>query len=111
MIQHEKNTKTRIFCSHSNMLGSKSLFYHFLNIPLIIQLVNNLKYCSQKLIQECQRISKAREIQLWPCWGIENEIVVFLINEGSNLECYHGNKIFDILEFLSSCFISVPKVT
>ena len=24
---------------------------------------------------------------------------MFLINEGSNRECCHGNKIFDILEF------------
>ena len=54
---------------------------------------------------------KARETPLRSYWGIENEIIVFLINEGSNRECCHGNKIFDILEFLSSCFISVPSFT
>ena len=43
--------------------------------------------------------------------GVENEIIVFLINEGSNRECCYGNKIFHILEFLSSCFISVPSFT
>ena len=43
--------------------------------------------------------------------GVENEIIVFLSNEGSNRECCHGNKIFDILEFLPSCFISVPSFT
>ena len=42
--------------------------------------------------------------------GVENEIIVFLINEGSNRGC-NGNKIFDILEFPSSCFISVPSST
>ena len=41
----------------------------------------------------------------------KNEIIVFLINEGLNRECWHGNKIIDILEFLSSCFISVPSFT
>ena len=43
--------------------------------------------------------------------GVENEIIVFLINEASYRECCHGNKIFDILEFLSSCFIRVPSST
>ena len=43
--------------------------------------------------------------------GVEDEIIAFLINEGSKRECCHGNKIFDILEFLSSCFISVPSFT
>ena len=31
---------------------------------------------------------------------------MFLIDEGSNRECCHDNKIFDIL---SSCFVSVPS--
>ena len=44
-------------------------------------------------------------------WGVENEIIAFLINEGSNREYCDGNKIFDILEFLSSSFISVPSFT
>ena len=39
--------------------------------------------------------------------GVENEIIVFLISECSNRECCHGSKKFDILEFLSSRFISV----
>ena len=43
--------------------------------------------------------------------GVENEIIVFLISEGSNRECCHGNKKIAILEFLSSCFISVPSFT
>ena len=43
--------------------------------------------------------------------GVENEIIVFLIKEGSNREGCNGNRIFDILEFLSSCFISVPNFT
>ena len=43
---------------------------------------------------------KAREIPLWPYRGIENEIIVFLINESSNRECCHDNKMFNILEFL-----------
>ena len=43
--------------------------------------------------------------------GVKNEIIVFLINKVSNQECCHGNKIFDILEFFSSCFISVPSFT
>ena len=51
--------------------------------------------------------TKAKEIPLWPYWEVENEIIVLLINEGSNRECCHDNKISDILEFLSSCFISV----
>ena len=54
---------------------------------------------------------KAREIPLWPYWGVENEIIVFLINEDLNRECCHGNKIFDTSELLSSCFISVPSFT
>ena len=41
----------------------------------------------------------------------KNEIIEFLINEGSNRECCHGNKIFDSLEFLSSYFTSVPNFT
>ena len=45
-----------------------------------------------------------------PYWGVENEIFVFLINEDSNKERYHGNKMFDILEFLLSCFISVKSL-
>ena len=40
-------------------------------------------------------------------WELETEIIVFLINEGLNRECCHGNKIFDILEFLSSCFLTL----
>ena len=40
--------------------------------------------------------------------GVENEIIMFLINEDANRECCNGNKIFHILEFLSSCFVSVP---
>ena len=43
--------------------------------------------------------------------GAENEIIVFLISEGSNRECCQGNKNFDILEFLSYCFISIPSFT
>ena len=43
--------------------------------------------------------------------GVENETIVFLINEDLNRECCHGNKIFDILKFLSSCFISVSSFT
>ena len=43
--------------------------------------------------------------------GSTKEIIVFLINEGSNRECCHDNKLFDNLEFLSSCFISVPSFT
>ena len=43
--------------------------------------------------------------------GAENEIIVFLINEGSNLRMLPWQQIFDILEFLSSCFISVPSFT
>ena len=65
----------------------------------------------EKLFWECQCISKASEIPLWPYWGVESEIVVFLINGDSNQECCQGNKIFHILEFLLSCFISVPSFT
>ena len=43
---------------------------------------------------------KAREIPMWPHWGLENEIIVFIINEGSNRECCNGNQIFYILELL-----------
>ena len=32
------------------------------------------------------------------------------INECSNRECCHGNKIFYVLEFLSSFFIGVPSL-
>ena len=39
-------------------------------------------------------------MQLWPYWGVENKIIVFPINEGSNRERCHGNKIFYILELL-----------
>ena len=42
-------------------------------------------------------------------WGVENEIIMFLINKGSNREYCHGNKIFYILELLSSSFLSVPS--
>ena len=54
---------------------------------------------------------KAREIPLWPYWGVENEIIVFLINEGSNRECCQGNKIVFMSVLLSSCFINVPSFT
>ena len=55
----------------------------------------------------------ARKIPLWPhwAWGVENEINVFLIDVDLNQECCHGNKIFYILELLSSCFINVPSFT
>ena len=53
---------------------------------------------------------EARKIPLWPHWRVENEIIVFLINEGPNQECCHGNKTFYILDLLSSCFISVPNL-
>ena len=43
--------------------------------------------------------------------GVENKLIVFPINEGSNRECCHGNKIFHILEVFSSCFIGVPNFT
>ena len=42
---------------------------------------------------------------------VENEIIVFLINEGSNQECCDRNKIFYILELLSSFFVSVLSFT
>ena len=42
----------------------------------------------------------------------KNEIIVLLINEGSNRECCHSNKIFYILELVSFCFITtVPSFT
>ena len=53
--------------------------------------------------------TKSKRNPIVAYWGVENEIIVFLIDEGSNRECCHDNKIFDILEFLSSCFISVPS--
>ena len=34
-----------------------------------------------------------------------------LITEGSDRECYHGNKMLYTLELLSSSFISVPILT
>ena len=46
-----------------------------------------------------------------PSGGVESEIIVFPINEGLNPECCHGNKMFYILELLSSCFVSVPSFT
>ena len=49
-------------------------------------------YCGQKLFQECKCILKAREILLWPYWGAENEIIVFLINEGSNRSFILANR-------------------
>ena len=67
--------------------------------------------CSQKLFWEFQCTQKAKEILLWLYWGVENEIIVFLINGDLNRECYHGNKVVYILELLSSCFISVPSFT
>ena len=50
------------------------------------------------------------EIPLWPYQEVANEIIVFLIDEASNSEGYHGNKIFNILEFFLF-FISVPSFT
>ena len=35
---------------------------------------------------------KARETPLRSYWGVENEIIVFLINEGSNRECSMATK-------------------
>ena len=36
MIEYEKKTETKLFGCQSNMLGSKPLFYYFLNIPLTL---------------------------------------------------------------------------
>ena len=41
-------------------------------------------YCGQKLSKECQCTPEAREIPLIPKWGVENGILLFLINEGLN---------------------------
>ena len=43
--------------------------------------------------------------------GVENEIIVLLTDGGLNRECCHGNKMFYILQLLSSRFISVPSFT
>ena len=55
--------------------------------------------------------TESKEISLWPYWRVEIEITVFLINGGLNQECFHRNKMFYILELLSSCPISVPSFT
>ena len=66
-------------------------------------------YCGQKLSEECQCTPEAREIPLCPFWGVEIEILLFLINEGLNQECCHDNKIFYILVLLSSRLTNVPS--
>ena len=63
------------------------------------------------MFQECQRTPEAREIRLCPYWGVENEILLFLINEGSRRGYCHGNKTFYILVLHLSCLISVPSFT
>ena len=73
------------FRCHSNMLGSKPLFYHFW--------------------------IKSKEIPLWPYWEVENEIIVFLINEGSQPRMLPWQQNIWYLEFLSSCLISIPSFT
>ena len=82
--------------------------------------INNFNYLTGK---QCQAIAvkrcssgsanayQKREIPLCPYWRVENEIIVFLTNEGLNWECCHGNKIFYFSELLSSCFVSVPGFT
>ena len=47
-------------------------------------------------------IPKTKKIPLWPHWGAENKIIVFLINEGQDQGCCHGNRISYILQLLSS---------
>ena len=76
--------------------------------------VNNLpgKQFQTIAVKKCSRNANVYQKQAkshcaWPYWGVENEIIVFLVNEGSNRECCHVNKIFYILELLSSCFIGV----
>ena len=59
-------------------------------------------YCGQKLTWKAE----AREIPLSPWWGVENGILLFLINEGLNWKCFHGNKIFYILVLLLSRLMS-----
>ena len=49
-----------------------------------------------EVLRSCHPPKKIWNVHLWPFWRAENEIIVFLINEGLNRECCHGNKIFDI---------------
>ena len=46
---------------------------------------------------------------MWPHWGVENEIIVFPINEGSNRQCCRDNKMFYVLEPFLSYFIINTK--
>ena len=38
--------------------------------------------------------------------GVENGILLFLINEGLNWKCFHGNNFFYILVLILSCLMS-----
>ena len=68
-------------------------------------------YCGQKLSQECQCTPEARNVLICPYWGVENGILLFLINEALSRKGCHGNKKFYILVLLSSCLMSVPSFT
>ena len=70
-----------------------------------MQPVNNLRRLRSKNVLGLPMHTKSKKKT--PYWGVEKEIIVFLMNEGWNRECCHGNKMLYILELLSSCFITV----
>ena len=51
-------------------------------------------YSGQKLSQECQCTTEAREIPLCPYWRVENGILLFLINEASTENVAMATKFF-----------------
>ena len=83
------------------MLGSRLLFYHFSDMTIAV------RNCSKSASGH----QKQEKSHCGPTGGSKNDIIVFLINETSDRECCHGNKMFHILELLLSCFISGPSFT
>ena len=80
-------------------------------IIIIIVVVKNQEESSLRFVNICFRsrdmsfqnlgnLAKNAKRKLLAYWGVENEIIVFLINEGWNPECCHGNKMFCMLELL-----------
>ena len=96
MIQHEKRVKHKFLLPWQHV-RFQTPFILFWKYSFNYLTGKHFQTIAVKIVLECQCIREVSEIQLLPYWGVENEIIVFLINEGSNRECGYGNKIFYIL--------------
>ena len=105
--QFEQQKNQKIYCLVAMNINEKVTCESSGEIQATAELPNQVLCLEHVLCLEPMCKPKAREIPFWPYWGVQNEITVFPIDEGSNQECCHGNKMFYILEILSSCFISM----